>query len=105
MKFYHGTTLENWNKIKQEGILWGKRNIPGYPNISRCTYLAASLEEASYYGSIVLEVNYDPTLNSTYNNYIEGSWQCRVYEPIPISDINVIEYNTSKSVRHPNAEK
>ena len=23
MKFYHGTSKENWNKILNEGILWG----------------------------------------------------------------------------------
>jgi len=24
MKFFHGTSKKNWEKIQKEGILWGK---------------------------------------------------------------------------------
>ena len=94
MKFYHGTTSENWGKIQKEGVLFGliivlDRN--GNPSSKhkphRCTYLATSLEEAKCYGDIVLEVEYDPFLHPKKNNYVDGCWQLRVYEPISITNI------------------
>lgn len=86
MKFYHGTTTENWNKINKEGILFGIRNSDGY-NPSRCTYLAVNIEEAKTYGEILLEVEYNPFLNKKDNNYSDDCWQLRVYEPISINNI------------------
>lgn len=85
MIFYHGTSEENWNRIQQEGILFGNRGTP-----SRCTYLATDKEEAMKYGPIVLQVQYDPAIHPRDNNYIEGCWQVRVYEPIPLTDVEKI---------------
>lgn len=91
MKFYHGTTIDNWNKIQKEGILFGRLPNPNnkyHPN--RCTYLAIDIKEAEYYGEIILEVEYDPLIHPKMNNYIDGCWQLRVYEPIDIKYINKI---------------
>ena len=98
MTFYHGTSKENWDAIQKEGVLWGRRYITGsdgniLKEVDRCTYLAVEKEEAQHYGEIVLEVQYDPT-NSKHNNYKEGCWQVRVYEPIPLSQIK--ELNARK---------
>lgn len=90
MKFYHGTSKENWEAIKQEGILFG-RLLVNNKEVSRCTYLAVDLEEAKCYGEVVLEVEYNPYKHKNMNNYIEDCWQLRVYEPIPLSDITVIK--------------
>lgn len=81
MIFYHGTSKENWNAIQKKGVLFN----------GRTTYLAVDLEEAKCYGDIVLQVEYSPTIHPDMNNYIEGCWQLRVYEPIPISKIQIME--------------
>ena len=47
-----------------------------------CTYLAVDYKEAQQYGDVILEVEYDPTMNPDKNNYEKDAWQCRVYEPI-----------------------
>ena len=60
MIFYHGTTEENWKRIQEEGILFGVRKLAK----SRCTYLTTDI-----------------------NNYVDGCWQCRVYEPIALTSI------------------
>lgn len=90
MKFYHGTNEDAWNNIQKEGILFGRRFV-GNKEIDRCTYLAVDIEEAKCYGKVVLEVEYNPYEHKKMNNYIEDCWQLRVYEPIPISNINKIE--------------
>ena len=97
MKFYHGTTLENWEKIQKEGILFGVRvvldkngNVSSKYKTQRTTYLTTTIEEAKCYGDIVLEVEYDPSLQPKKNNYVDGCWQLRVYEPIPL--INIKQY-------------
>lgn len=95
MTFYHGTTQENWEKIQQEGFLFGRRyilNKDGSINreVDRCTYLAVEKEEAQHYGDVLLEVEYDPFRNPKKNNYVEGCWQIRVYEPISIAKIKRI---------------
>lgn len=94
MTFYHGTTKDKWEEIQQEGILYGRRFIVdnnGTPikEVDRCTYLATDLDEAKCYGDTVLAVEYDPT-KSKKNNYVEGCWQVRVYEPIPISNVKLL---------------
>ena len=98
MRFYHGTTEENWEKIQQEGVLLGVRHVLGVNGLvskkykpSRCTFLATNLLEAKCYGDVVLEVDYDPSKNKQENNYIEGCWQVRVYEPIPLSNVKRIQ--------------
>lgn len=96
MIFYHGTSKENWNAIQKEGILYGRRFVTDdngniIKEVDRCTYLATDLEEAKCYGDVILQVKYNP-LNSKHNNYKEGCWQVRVYEPIPLSNIRRITY-------------
>lgn len=95
MVFFHGTSKENWNAIQKEGILFGRRFVTDdngniIKEVDRCTYLAVDLEEAKCYGDVVLQVEYNP-LNSKHNNYKEGCWQVRVYEPIPISKIQEVK--------------
>lgn len=97
MIFYHGTSQENWKAIQQEGCLYGRRYIIDnngniLKEIDRCTYLATDLKESEQYGDVVLQVEYDPK-NSMHNNYIDGCWQLRVYEPIPLSQIKKINTN------------
>ena len=92
--FYHGTSLENWNKIKEEGILFGKRHftLDGVEQeLSRCTYLAVDKEEAKHYGDVLLEVEYNPEEDKKNNNFIHNCWQLRVYSPIPISKVKRIK--------------
>ena len=92
MIFYHGTSEENWKKIQNEGILYGRRYVTDsngniIKEVDRCTYLAVEKEEAQCYGNVILEVKYNPFKSPKHNNYIEGCWQVRVYEPIPLSEI------------------
>lgn len=106
MRWYHGTTRENWNAIQKEGVLFGRRFIvdnEGNPirKVDRCTYLTNSLEEAKCYGGVVLEVEYNPFDENgrirkgkrglPTNNYNPDSWQMRVYEPIAIDNVKLLE--------------
>ena len=96
MIFYHGTTKKNWESIQKEGVLWGRRFIidnKGKPikEVDRCTYLAVDKEEAEQFGDVVLKVEYNPFNNPKDNNYIEDCWQVRVYEPIPLTDVERIK--------------
>lgn len=91
--FYHGTSLDNWNKIQQEGVLYGRRyyiDNGKTKEISRCTYLAVDKKEAECYGDVVLEVKYNP-YKDKHNNYTTDCWQLRVYTPIPIENIKRIK--------------
>jgi len=96
IKFYHGTTKESWEEIQKEGVLWGRRYIVDsegkiVKEVSRCTYLARNKREAMYYGDVLLEVEYDPFENKKENNYTKGCWQVRVYEPIQIENVKVLD--------------
>ncbi len=96
MIFYHGTNKENWDAIQKEGILWGRRYITDnngniIKEVNRCTYLAIDLKEAKCYGNVILQVEYNPFKHKKKNNYIDGCWQVRVYEPISISKIQKIK--------------
>jgi hypothetical protein len=105
--FYHATSKENWVKIQDEGILFGIRGpyikyddngkpTDEYYMPSRCTYLAVEKSNAVGWKDIrevILEVEYDPYINKIKNNYFDDCWQCRVYEPIPIENIKVVEIN------------
>ena len=86
MIWYHGTSKECWKKIQAEGVLFGVRGF----GANRCTYLAADIQEAKCYGEIVLQVDYDPFRHKKKNNYVDGCWQMRVYEPIPLNKIEVV---------------
>lgn len=75
MKFYHGTSEENWQKILKEGVLWGVRHVLNSDGSisttnqpSRCTYLAVDLEEAKQYGEVILEVDYDVENSTVQQN-------------------------------------
>lgn len=99
MTFYHATSRENWEKIQEEGVLFGRRYIVDktgkkvIKEVNRCTYLAVELEDAVPFGDVLLQVEYDPFKDKgrrLHNNYIEGCWQIRVYEPIPLEDVKLI---------------
>ena len=90
MTFYHGTSKENWDTIQKEGVLFGRRyttTTKGFKQVDRCTYLAVDKEEAEQYGDVVLKVEYNPFKTPKHNNYCEGCWQVRVYEPITLQNI------------------
>lgn len=100
MKCYHGTTEENWKKIKKEGILFGgdtyhKTNgNSGY----RYTYLTPEYDIAKNFGEIVLEIEYEPVgVGSGIDNYgfnppsSETCWQFSVFVPISLDSIIVIK--------------
>lgn len=89
MKWYHGTDKEAWKYIQKERILFG---IDKFDDTApRKTYLAADIEEAKCYGNVLLEVEYNPFINPGMNNYIDGCWQIRVYEPIQIKNIKCLK--------------
>ena len=91
MIFYHGTSEENWEKIKKEGILFGRLSNPNSKyHPSRCTYLTTDINEAKCYGKVILKVKYNPLINPKMNNYINECWQLRVYESIKLENIEVI---------------
>lgn len=89
MKFYHGTSEDNWNKIQEEGVLFGVREFAK----SRATYLTTDINEAKQYGEVLLQVDYDPSEHPDMNNYFDGCWQCRVYEPIALISITELSRN------------
>jgi RNA:NAD 2'-phosphotransferase (TPT1/KptA family) len=82
MNWFHGTSQEKYQEIIKEGFIWGKRDAP-----SRCTYLTPDAIEAQQYGDVVLKIDYEPYSEKYCNNYTEGCWQVREYNPIPISKI------------------
>lgn len=104
MKFYHGTSIERWDSIKKEGVLWGYRVHNGIPTLNyRYTYLSPEISVAEKYGDVLLEVEYDPHgVGSTdesgdvYDNYGfdpppgQVCWQFSVFKPIDISNVRRI---------------
>ena len=102
MIWYHGTSKENWEKIQKEGFLFGRRYVRTEDGtiireLPRATYLTQDIGEAKMYGDVLLEVQYSPRDSSgrvkcditgfQVNNYCDGCWQMRVYEPIKIENI------------------
>ena len=87
MIFYHGTSVDAYEHILKEGVLFGKRGMFQGHETSRCTYLATEIEEAKKYGDVVLKVEYDIEKNKRMHNYCDGCWQIRVYEPIALTQI------------------
>ena len=95
--WYHGMSPEAWRDAQVEGVLFGYRGL----DVSRCTYLTPDPVEASCYGDILLEVQYNPVnrlgnrrrdrLGRLLNNYESGCWQMRVYEPIPLQHCRMID--------------
>lgn len=95
MIFYHGTSVENWEKIQQEGILWG---IPS-PNAKyRYTYLTPEIEVAKGFGEVILEIEYKPVGidGRRIDNYGfnpppgQSCWQFSVFVPISLGRITKI---------------
>lgn len=92
MVFYHGTSEENWNKIKTEGILWGCGESYRY------TYLTPDIEVAKEHGKIILEVEYEPVgvdgqgIDNYGFNPPAGMicWQFSVFIPINIDDVKML---------------
>lgn len=86
LTFYHATNKLGWEFTKLQGFLLYPRDYGASP----CVYLAKTRKQAEEFGNIILRVKYDPTINPTKNNYEKSSWQVRVYEPIPMKDIEYI---------------
>lgn len=86
MIFYHGTDKKGLQGILAERVLHGIRGTP-----SRATYLTPDLLVAQLYAKpYLLTVHYVPGKKDEkgpLDNYFDGSDQCRVYCPIPLSDI------------------
>lgn len=96
MIFYHACRKEPWGKAIEKNYLLHDRSTPSYPNVSPCTYLAITRENAFYSISkpdILLLIDYDPSTNPQQNNYAEDCWQLRVYEPIPLNKVIVLKEN------------
>jgi hypothetical protein len=89
MIFYHGTSKKNWDKIRDEGILFGIGNSYRY------TYLTPDFDIAKKYGSVVLQVKYEPIGidGNMIDNYGfdppkgQTCWQFSVFIPILIKNI------------------
>ncbi len=112
MKFFHGTTKENWQKIREEGILWGGYTYheTGGKEGYRYTYLTPDLDVALSMGSteVILEVEYNPmgvgnlVDGETIDNYAFGPnpgqkvepgdhcWQFSVFVPIDLNKVRRI---------------
>ncbi len=96
MKFYHGTTQENWEQIQKDGELFGYTRIVSNDRKTvlqefRLTYLATEKKDAECYGDVILEVEYDPYREGAQcNAYDKGCWQLRVYEPIPLENVKLV---------------
>lgn len=95
MIFYHGLSKEKWEKTAKQGYLLHDRTSKEYPNASPVVYLAIDKKEASMYGEVLLEIEYNPYTNPKFNNYINGCWQFRVYEPIPLTKVKQIRYDNN----------
>lgn len=108
-EWYHGTTEHEWELIKAEGVLWGKEVWTGFrgseTTVRRLTYLTPCPRIAKkfagwgncspYDWEVVLAVNFNPSKYSS--NMVQGCWQVRVYDPIPLSEVRV--YSVSRSNR------
>ncbi len=100
MKLYHGTSKENWEKIQKDGYLFGKRseadrNKFGGPEY--CNYLSKKKGMAQPYGGVMLVVEWAfgqvDDEDEPVDSYKKDSWQSMVYIPIPIKNIEKIEWN------------
>lgn len=108
MKFFHGTTKPKWNLIQKEGILFGLHDEYGSDSY-RHTYLTPDINYAEGYGSIILEVEYEPVgINGkgidNYGFYPpkgEYCWQFSVFIPIPLKNVKKL---TSEEVDFCKAE-
>jgi len=110
MKCYHGTSIEKWNLIQEDGQLWGY-NIYKNPDGSeyrsyRYTYLSPEIKIAEEYGDVILEIDYEPvgvdgteTDNFCFDYDIpmdelkKGAycWQFSVFIPISLDKVKRIK--------------
>jgi len=103
MKFYHGTSEENWEKIQKEGVLWGGDTYhrTGGKEGYRYTYLTPDLEVAETIGrgDVILEVDYKPTGIYGVDNYGfdpppgQTCWQFSVFISIKLDKVKVCMEN------------
>lgn len=93
MKFYHGTTEENWREIQEEGVLWGRKNEYWCGNkTDRINWLATKKNDAGIYNNrgitktscVILEVDLPEVKKHDY-------WEYVTYKPIPISRVKRIK--------------
>ena len=103
MKFYHGTSEEAWEKIREEGVLWGGDAFhnEGNKDAYRYTYLTPKLDIAKSMGrgDVILEVEYEPVGvdGREIDNYGfdpppgQICWQFSVFIPISIGKVKKIE--------------
>ena len=106
MKLYHGTSKKNWEKIKQEGVLWGLRFLSDLdrakhgwkppqeiPKRFRMTYFSENIESAwshgEYGNGVVLEIDYEPTGKKRIDYKTHNAYVIKV--PIPLERITVHE--------------
>lgn len=93
MTFYHGTSKENWEKIQDEGILFGVGQSYRY------TYLSPNIEIAKKFGDIILEIEYKPVgIDGTRtDNYGfdppkgQYCWQFSVFIPIELKNVKIYD--------------
>jgi len=106
IKLYHGTSKENWEKIKQEGVLWGvrflyhldrakhgRKPLHEIPKRFRMTYFSENIKSAwshgEYGNGVVLEINYEPTGKKSIDYKTPNAYIIKV--PIPLEQIIVHE--------------
>ena len=77
MKLYHGTTKEAWQKIQFEGL---RARIPKSEGGWGLIYLAPTVEAASCWGDIVLEVE-------TGDSPLTAFEDCKEWEVLCWSDL------------------
>lgn len=92
MKYYHGITLKAYIQMLEDECLFGRTST----NICGCIYLTVDEKKAEEYGEIILEVEYDPSLNEKQNDYWDKRCQLRVYESIPIENIKTLRTTSTK---------
>lgn len=107
MIFYHGTSIDAWKKIQDEGVLWGTpRPRPFCPTCGnkqttsyRHTYLTPHEEIAREYGNVLLQVEYTPRGidGSGTDNYGfkpppgQSCWQFAVFIPIDLAQVTRLD--------------
>lgn len=105
-RWFHATTKENWEKIKQEKILWGISETTDLDNPidKRATFLARELKTLismvtdktrhwngdMLHNELILSVRYLP--NNINDDYDPSNWEMIVKKPIPLSNVKVLKY-------------
>jgi hypothetical protein len=90
--FYHGTSIENWEKINQEKIFWGVKGKG-----IRINFLTPDIKIAKLYGKIILVMDLDieeyeiRSLSSLLFSSQKESFKndYLTYKPIPLEKIKI----------------